>query len=167
MYLFQSDIVLNLTRFEARSCIQSFFSIETFHDICHKTLRGGGGHSKSTIVAEWGGVSLKSERKRTGGGGGSSLSMPNINLLCWVDKKINSFLSFHSLIFNLKTHKRRGSLFESRSGARGDSLKRKYVEWEGVHVKRIGTNKMGKRSKIGIFDRTNFLNTFFRLFLMA
>ena len=94
MYLFQSDIVLNLTRFDARSCIQSFFSIETFHDICHKTLLGGGGghskrqiapgwgggggggHSKSTIVPEWGGVSLKSER---------------------VDKKINSFLSFFSL----------------------------------------------------------------------
>ena len=51
----------------------------------------------------------------------------NIDLLCWVYKKTNSFLSFHSPILNLKIR-------------RDNSLKRTYVEG-GVHVKRTGTNK--------------------------
>ena len=36
----------------------------------------------------------------------------NIDLLCWVSKKINSFLSFHSPLFHSNIHKRRWPFFE-------------------------------------------------------
>ena len=61
----------------------------------------------------------------------------NIDPLCWVSEKINSFLSFHSLIFHSNIDKRRGIFFWEG----GNSLKQTYVEGEGIHVKRTGTNK--------------------------
>ena len=50
----------------------------------------------------------------------------NIDPLCCVYKKTNSFLSFCSPIFLWKIHKCRGMFFETRG--EGNSLKRMYDE---------------------------------------
>ena len=42
-------------------------------------------------------------------------------------------------------------------GGRGNSLKQTYID-KGVHVKRTGTNKGERGSKIGSFEQTYFLN---------
>ena len=76
-----------------------------------------------------------------------------IDLLCWVYKKKNSFLSFHPLIFHSKIQKRRGTFWE---GGRGDSLKWTYVE--GGTCK-TNSDKQGRTGlKIGTFERRYFLN---------
>ena len=66
----------------------------------------------------------------------------SIHLLCWVYKKTNSFLSFHSPIFYSKIHKRC----------------RTFLKEGGEKVKRIGTNKGEEGSKIGKFEQTYFFS---------
>ena len=66
----------------------------------------------------------------------------------------NSFHFFHFPIFHSKIHKRSETFFE-----RGILLKG-WGEGSGVHVKRTRTKKPGRRSKIGSFERTYFLNDF-------
>ena len=79
----------------------------------------------------------------------------NIDLLCWVYKKNNSFLSFHPPIFHSKIHERRGIFLR-----RGVTHQSKHMLREGgLHVKRIGTNKRGRGSEIENFERPYFLNT--------
>ena len=50
------------------------------------------------------------------------------------------FLSFHSPIFHSKTYKHLGTFFEREWG---NSLKRTYVEGEGLHIKWTERNKEG------------------------
>ena len=51
--------------------------------------------------------------------------------------------------FSFENSYKSGNFFERRDG--GNSLKWKYVEGWGVHIKRIGTNKWGKGVKIWKF----------------
>ena len=73
----------------------------------------------------------------------------NIDLLS-LQKKKN--LSFHYSIFIGKV-----SVVEPFFERGSNSLKRTHVEG-GVHIKRTGTNKRGRGSKIGSFERTYFQN---------
>ena len=63
------------------------------------------------------------------------------------------FFSFHYSIFIGKVISVVEPFFERGN----NSLKRTYVDG-GVHIKRTGTNKRGRGSKIGSFERTYFQN---------
>ena len=68
------------------------------------------------------------------------------DVLCWVYKKTNSFLSFNSPMFHSKNHRIHKIHFEMK---------------EGVHLKQTETNKGGGGSKIRSSERIYFLNLLF------